>query len=113
MTKPAPQFIAPDAYPHMMSKQAGANAMKVMRSAQTAVKAQAAFEAAVPPMRAAILQYVDELEAVAGHMPKIFEKVHEIRGFAETAGLVTPGRTADGRGRHVEHRSPRNGAVHR
>jgi hypothetical protein len=105
MTKPAPaeaQFIAPDAYPQMMSKQAAANAMKVLRSAETAVKAQVAFEAAVPPMRAAILQYVDELEAAAGDMPKIFEKIHEIRGFAETAGLVTTGRIADILGRYMD-----------
>jgi hypothetical protein len=89
------QFIAPDAYPQMMSKQAAANAMKVLRSAQTAVKAHLAMEAHVPPMRAAILQYVDELEAVIDDMAKVFEKVHEIRGFAETAGLVTTGRIAD------------------
>jgi hypothetical protein len=98
MTKQAPaeaQFIAPDAYPQMMSKQAAADAMKVLRSAQTSVKAQVAIEAHVPPMRAAILQYVDELEDVSGDMLKIFEKVHEIRGFAETAGLVTTGRIAD------------------
>ena len=98
MTKQAPaeaQFIAPDAYPQMMSKQAAANAMKVLRSAQTAVKAQVAIEAHVPPMRAAILQYVEELEEVSGDMRSIFDKVHEIRGFAETAGLVTTGRIAD------------------
>jgi hypothetical protein len=98
MTKKAPaeaQFIAPDAYPQMMSSRAAAGAMKVLRSAQTAVKAQVAIEAHVPPMRAAILQYVDELEEVSGDMLKIFDKVHEIRGFAETAGLVTTGRIAD------------------
>ncbi|MCU1386569.1 MAG: hypothetical protein JWL71_5266 [Acidobacteria bacterium] len=98
MTKKAPaeaQFIAPDAYPQIMSKQAAANAMKVLRSAQTAVKAQVAMEAAVPPMRAAILQYVEELEEASGDMRSVFDKVHEIRGFAETAGLVTTGRIAD------------------
>ena len=98
MTKQASaeaQFITPEAYPQMMSKQAAAQAMKVLRSAQTSVKAQVAFEAAVPPMRAAILQYVGELEDAAGDLPKVFEKVHEIRGFAETAGLLTTGRIAD------------------
>ncbi|MFO1248503.1 MAG: hypothetical protein U1E93_09860 [Alphaproteobacteria bacterium] len=89
------QFIAPDAYPQMMSKQAAAEAMKVLRSAKTAVKAQVAIDAHVPPMRAAILQYVDELEAVSGDLRAVFDKVHEIRGFAETAGLVTTGRIAD------------------
>jgi len=98
MTKQAPaeaQFIAPDAYPQMMSKQAAANAMKVLRSAQTAVKAQVAIEAHVPPMRAAILQYVQELEDASGDLRAVFDKAHEIRGFAETAGLVTTGRIAD------------------
>lgn len=89
------QFIAPDAYPQMMSKQAAAQAMKVLRSAKTAVKAQVAIDAHVPPMRAAILQYVDELEAVSDDLRAVFDKVHEIRGFAETAGLVTTGRIAD------------------
>jgi hypothetical protein len=89
------QFISPDAYPQMISKQGAARALQTLRSAQTAVKAQVAFEAAVPPMRAAILQYVDELETVSTDMAKVFEKVHEIRGFAETAGLVTTGRIAE------------------
>ncbi len=89
------QFIAPDAYPQMISKQGAARALQTLRSAQTAVKAQVAFEAAVPPMRAAILQYVDELEAISTDMAKVFEQVHEIRGFAETAGLVTTGRIAE------------------
>ena len=98
MTKQAAaeaQFIAPDAYPQMMSKQAAVGAMKVLRSAQTAVRAQVAMEAHVPPMRAAILQYVEELEDASGDMRSVFDKVHEIRGFAETAGLVTTGRIAD------------------
>jgi len=105
MTKQAPaeaQFIAPDAYPQMMSKQAAAQAMKVLRSAQTSVKAQVAFEAAVPPMRAAILQYVDELEAARTDMGLVFEKVHEIRGFAETAGLITTGRISEILGRYMD-----------
>jgi hypothetical protein len=89
------QLIAPDSYPQMMSARAAAEGLKVLRSAQTAQKAQAAMEAHVPPMRAAILQYVDELEDAAGSMRSVFDKVHEIRGFAETAGLVTTGRIAD------------------
>ncbi|MBA2589028.1 MAG: hypothetical protein H0U98_10425 [Alphaproteobacteria bacterium] len=98
MTKKASSeahFIAPDAYPQLMSSRAAAQAMKVLRSAETEVKAQVAMEAHVPPMRAAILQYVDELEHAAGDMLMVFEKVHEIRGFAETAGLITTGRIAD------------------
>jgi hypothetical protein len=98
MTKKAnseAHFIAPDAYPQLMSSRAAAQAMKVLRSAQTGVKAQVAMEAAIPPMRAAILQYVDELEHAVGEMLMVFDKVHEIRGFAETAGLITTGRIAE------------------
>lgn len=89
------QFISPDAYPQMLSRQDAAQAMKSLRSSQTMVKAQAAMEAAIPPMKQAILQYVDELEAVGSDMPQVFDKVHEIRGFAETAGMVTTGRIAE------------------
>ena len=47
------------------------------------------------PMRAAILGYVAEMETAGAAMATVHEKVHEIRGFAETAGLVTTGRIAD------------------
>ena len=89
------QIIAPDAYPQMMSRQNAARAAETLRSAQTASKAQAAMEAQVPAMRAAILEYAAELENARGDMALVFEKAHEIRGFAETAGLVTTGRIAD------------------
>jgi hypothetical protein len=90
-----PQFIAPDAYPQMISKQDAARAMQALRSSQTHAKAQVAMEAAVPPMRAAILQYVDELEAAGADLGRIFALGHEIRGFAATAGLVTTGRISE------------------
>jgi hypothetical protein len=90
-----PQIIAPDAYPQMISKPNAARATKTLRSAQTAVKAQVAMEAEVPAMRAAILGYVEDLEQARGNMTVVFEKAHEIRGFAETAGLVTTGKIAD------------------
>ncbi len=90
-----PQIIAPDAYPQMISKPNAARATETLRSAQTAVKAQVAMEAQVPAMRAAILGYVEDLEQAQGNMTVVFEKAHEIRGFAETAGLVTTGKIAD------------------
>ncbi len=89
------QFIAPDAYPQPMNKPSAARAMLSLRSAEAAAKAQSAVEAAVPPMRAAILQFVDELEQAGGDTKIVFEKAHEIRGFAETAGLITTGRIAE------------------
>jgi hypothetical protein len=89
------EIIAPDAYRQLMSKPNVARAAQTLRSAQTAQKAQVAMEAQVPAMRAAILGYVDELEKAHGNMALVFEKAHEIRGFAETAGLVTTGRIAE------------------
>ena len=93
--KPQGQMIAPDAYPQMMTGKDVAQAMATLRSAQTRAKAQSAMQAAVPPMRVAILQYVDQLEEAGQDLPRIFDLMHEIRGFAETAGLVTTGRIAD------------------
>jgi hypothetical protein len=89
------QFITPDAYPQPMGKQEAARALLTLRSTETAAKAQAAMAAVIPPMRAAILQYVDEMEDAAGDMKKLYERAHEIRGFAETAGLITTGRIAE------------------
>jgi len=93
--KKPPQFIAPDAYPQMMSKPGAARATRTLRSTQAAERAHAAVEAQIPAMRAAILGYVDELEKGQDDMTLVFEKAHEIRGFAETAGLVATGRIAD------------------
>ena len=93
--KKQPEYIAPNAYPQALSKPNAARASKTLRSPQTAEKADAAMAAQVPAMRAAILGYVEELEKAQGDMVLIFEKAHEIRGFAETAGLVTTGRIAD------------------
>jgi hypothetical protein len=92
---PMAQIIAADVYPQMVSRQNAARAMQTLRSPQVAANAQAAMDAQVPAMRAAILEYVDEMENAQGDMTKIFEMAHEIRGFAETAGLVTTGRIAD------------------
>jgi len=89
------QMIQPDAYPQMMSKAQAARALHTLRSHETAARAQVAMEAAIPPMRAAILQYVDDMEAASGAMKRQFEIAHEIRGFAETAGMITTGRIAE------------------
>ena len=93
--KPSVQLISPDDYPQMLSKPRAARAMYTLRTPETAAKAQAAMEAAMPSMRAAILQYVQEMEQAGGDMTRLFEAAHEIRGFAETAGMVTTGRIAE------------------
>jgi hypothetical protein len=89
------QVIEPDAYPQMMNKPQAARALLALRSHETAARAQVAMEAAIPPMRAAILQYVDDIERAAGDMRKQFEIAHEIRGFAENADMITTGRIAE------------------
>ena len=89
------QIIAPHAYPQMLNRSDAARAVLVMHAPETAIRAQAAMKAAIPPMRAAILQYVEEMEAAAQDMKKLFATAHEIRGFAETAGMVTTGRIAE------------------
>src|ERR1700742_648719 len=89
------QLIAPDAYPQMVSKRAASRILSSLRSHETATRAQVAMEAAIPPMGAAILQYVDEMEQSGNDMKNLFETAHEIRGFAETAVMITTGRIAE------------------
>lgn len=89
------QIIPPDSYPQMLSKPRAARAMHTLRAPETAAKAQAAMEAAMPAMRVAILQYVEEMEQAQTDMARLFEAAHEIRGFAETAGMITTGRIAE------------------
>ena len=89
------KFIKTADYPQMLSKPGTARALLALRSAETAAKAQVAMEAAVPPMRAAILRYVEEMEAAGDDLKKLFAIAHEIRGFAETAGMITTGRIAE------------------
>jgi len=92
---PPVQIIAPDSYPQMLSKPRAARALHSLRAPETAAKAQAATEAAMPGMRAAILQYAQEMEQDRSDTARLFEAAHEIRGFAETAGMITTGRIAE------------------
>jgi hypothetical protein len=92
---PKVQIIAPDSYPQMLSKPRAARALHALRAPETAARAQAATEAAMPALRAAILQYVRQMEEAQNDSAKLFEAAHEIRGFAETAGMVTTGRIAE------------------
>lgn len=96
MTKSnAAQLITPDAYPQMLGRPAAARALQTLFSPRTAEMAARAMQACIVPMRAAIMGYVAELEAPGTDMTGVHETVHEIRGFAENAGLVTTGRIAD------------------
>lgn len=94
-SKAKAQLITPDNYPQMLSKPRAARALHTLRTPETAAKAQTVMEEAMPAMRAAILQYVEEMERTGDDMTRLFEAAHEIRGFAETAGMVTTGRIAE------------------
>jgi len=91
----AAQVIPADAYPPLLGPQESQRALKVLGSQRTAELAARAMQACVAPMRAAILGYVAQLEAAGPDMAGVHATVHEIRGFAENAGLVTTGRIAD------------------
>jgi ATP/maltotriose-dependent transcriptional regulator MalT len=93
--KKQPQIIAPHAYPQALNRKDAARAAHTLRSAKTAMKAQTAMQAQIPALRAAILGYAEELEKAQSDPALVFEKAHEIRGFAETVGLVTTGRIAE------------------
>jgi hypothetical protein len=97
MTKPPKkvQFIAPDAYPQLMSEQEARQAVRALRAPGTMERANQVIGGFMPPMRRAIREYVDALESADGDMVRIAHVAHEIRGFAETAGLVATGRISE------------------
>ena len=90
-----PNIIAADAYPQLMTRADAARAMLTLRNPQTLARAQGAVEACTGPLRKAILQYVEELEAAGADREGIYQNTHHIRGFAETAGMATTGRIAE------------------
>jgi hypothetical protein len=96
------QIIAPDAYPQMMSRADAARALLSLRGDKTLARAQAAMESAAAPMKAAILNYVAEMEANCQDTDLVFGHVHEIRGFAETAGMASTGHIAEILCRYME-----------
>ena len=95
-TKSTVQMIPPDAYPQMVSKSQAASMSRVLRSHVTAVTATRVIEDNGEALRDAVRAYVEELEAAGTNLDLILEKAHEIRGFAETAGMLSTGRIADG-----------------
>jgi hypothetical protein len=95
MAKKSAQLIQPDGYPQMMNRQDAAHAMRVLRSAQTSVKAQVMMESFMPDARAGVMAQVAALEAAAGDIAGMSLAAHEIRGLAEPAGLRAAGRITD------------------
>ena len=101
MTKKA-QMIAPDAYPQMMSKAQGAQFSQGLRSSATAVNATRIIADSAAGLREAVLAYVEQLEAGTHDHALVSDKAHEIKGFADTAGLPATARIAEGLCHYLE-----------
>ena len=96
------QVIPPDAYPQMVSKAQAANMARTLRSNVTAVTATRVIEESGESLREAVRAYVGELEGAGLDFEILSDKAHEIRGFAETAGMLSTGRIADGLCRYFD-----------
>ena len=96
------QMIPPDAYPQMVSKAQAANMARTLRSNVTAVTASRVIEDSGEALRDAVRNYVAELEEAGMDFEILSDKAHEIRGFAETAGMLSTGRIADGLCRYFD-----------
>jgi hypothetical protein len=95
-------LIAPEAYPQMVSRSAAAKMAQALRSPDAIAKGARVIQQSGPVLRMGVHDYVRQLEQAAGNPALTFEKAHEIRGFAETAGLRATGRIADGLCRYLE-----------
>jgi hypothetical protein len=95
-------MIPPDAYPQMVSKVHAAAMARTLRSNVTAVTASRIIEDNGEALRDAVRGYVEELEEAGTDFVLVSEKAHEIRGFAETAGMLSTGRIADGLCRYFD-----------
>jgi hypothetical protein len=100
--KPQAQVIPPDAYPQMASKAQAAAMSRTLRSHVAAVTATRVIEDSAETLREAVCLYVEELEQAGTNIELISDKAHEIRGFAETAGMLSTGRIADGLCRYFD-----------
>jgi preprotein translocase subunit Sec61beta len=96
------QVIPPDAYPQMASKSDALKMARALRAPETAARGARVIEDAAQTLRKGVHDYVRELEAALGDHRMTFEKAHEIRGFAETAGLRATGRIASGLCRYFD-----------
>src|SRR3984885_8226098 len=90
------QMIQPDAYPQMVNRAQAALMGRELRSPQAATAAGRVIDHSGEKLRAAINSYVAELEESGSDLQLVSDRAHEIRGFAETAGMLCTGRIADG-----------------
>ncbi len=96
------EVIPPSAYPQMVSKAQAVLMARTLRSQVTAVTASRVIEDSGEILRDAVRAYVEELEQAGMNFELVSEKAHEIRGFAETAGMLSAGRIADGLCRYFD-----------
>ena len=104
------KLIPPEDYPQMVCKNEAARMARALRSPEAAARGAQVIQSHGPKLRLAVLDYVRELENAAGDLRCVFEKAHELRGFAETAGLRATGRIAGGLCRYFDEMEKR-GAV--
>jgi hypothetical protein len=97
-----PEIIPAEDYPQMVGKRDAAKMARALRAPETAARGAHAIQEAGPQLRLAVHDYVRELENALGNLPLVFEKAHELRGFAETAGLSATGRIASGLCRYFD-----------
>jgi hypothetical protein len=108
--KPKMQMIQPDAYPQMVSKAQAALMGRELRSPQVAAAAARVIDNSAEKLREAINAYVAELEESGADLQLVSDRAHEIRGFAETAGMMSTGRIADGLCRYFEEMGKKGAA---
>jgi hypothetical protein len=96
------QLIPPDDYPQMVSKSDAAKMARALRAPDAAARGAKVIQQQSQKLQLAVHDYVRELENAAGNLPLVFEKAHELRGFAETAGLRATGRIASGLCRYFD-----------
>ena len=96
------EMIAPDAYPQMLPRAQAALFSQTLRSAKTEVKATRVIEESAEGLREAVLAYVEQLEAAGQDQILVSDTAHEIKGFADTAGLPATARIAEGLCHYLE-----------
>jgi len=96
------QMIAPDAYPQMMGRAQAAQLSQALCSGASAVNATRIIANSAGTLREALLGYVEALEAAGQDQALVSDKAHEIKGFADTAGLPATARIAEGLCHYLE-----------
>jgi HPt (histidine-containing phosphotransfer) domain-containing protein len=85
-------------YRPLLSEAGRKQAMAKLKSGDMLARASRVIAMRTAELRGAVLALVDQLEEAMRNKdwPTVFSATHEIRGFAETAGLNATGRIANG-----------------